>query len=150
MLPTSVLVPSLSSIGDWYTIATCSPSSPATTRFEVEANFVEHVPSVDDAIDGLLVGEGMCFTDVVADHRFAHQLVGEVEVALVPDDEVVQLHHFTGGPGHANTSSASVSSNGRHGAFDQPHAEWRDRSGKASQPFSVITGRTIRYTAANR
>src|SRR5215475_11189611 len=32
ILPTLVFVPSLSSIGDWYTIATCSPSSPATTR----------------------------------------------------------------------------------------------------------------------
>ena len=62
-------------------------------------------------------------TDLMADHGVAHQLLGEVEIALVPDDEVVQLHHLASGPGHANTSSASISSMVGHRAIGQRQAE---------------------------
>ena len=111
---------------------------------QIEPDGAEHLPVIHDPRDRLLVGQRGRLPHLVADHRVAHQLLGEVEVALVPDDQVVQLDDLTGGPCHANTSSASISSmaatarsvNVRHSALD--------RSGIASQPLSVITGSTIR------
>ena len=84
------------------------------------------------------------FADVVADHRSPINSSASVEVALVPDDEVVQLHHFTSGAGHANTSSASISSMVATARSVSVKQSARDRSGIASQPFSVITGSTIK------
>ena len=105
---------------------------------------VEHLPVVHDSLDRLLVGQRLRLPHLVADHGVAHQLLGEVEVALVPDDEVVQLHHFTSGPGHANTSSASISSMVATARSVSVRQSARDRSGNASQPLSVMTGSTIR------
>src|SRR6185312_10178367 len=80
----------------------------------------------------------------VPHNRIAHQLFSEREIALIPDDQVVQLHHLTSGTGHSNTSSASISSmvaTARSVSFTH---NARERSGMASQPFSVITGRIMR------
>jgi len=80
----------------------------------------------------------------VPHNRIAHQLFSEREIALIPDDQVVQLHHLTSGTGHSNTSSASISSmvaTARSVSFTH---NARERSGKASQPLSVITGRIMR------
>jgi hypothetical protein len=57
-------------------------------------------------LDGLLVGERRRLPYLVADHRLAHQFIGKREVALVPDDQVVQLDDFTGRTPHTKTSSA--------------------------------------------
>src|ERR1700739_5086136 len=88
--------------------------------------------------------ERLRLSNLVPDDRLAHQLVGEVEVALVPDNEVVQLDNFPGGEAHSIASRAPMSSmvsTARSVSFSQ---SWRDRSGIASQPISVITGNTIR------
>src|ERR1700704_2337390 len=77
-------------------------------KIEIEADRVEHRPVVDYSLDRLFVGQGRGFADLVTDHRIAHQLIGQCEVALVPDNQVVQLNHFTGRTRHTKTSSASM------------------------------------------
>src|SRR6185436_12569940 len=76
---------------------------------EIEPQLVEHGPVVDDALDGLLVAERLRLTHLMPDDGIPHQLVGEVEVPLVPHHEVVQLDDFSCGSSHLNTSAASVS-----------------------------------------
>src|SRR5690606_10939769 len=105
---------------------------------------LEHVPVVDYAGDGLLVGQRGGLADVVTDHRLTHQLLGEREVALVPDDQVVLLDHLAGSPGHANTSMASMSSAVATARAVSSRHSARERSGNVSQPISVMTGSTIR------
>lgn len=68
---------------------------------------------IDDPTDRLLVCENICLAHLVPGHGVADQLLGEREVALIPDHQVVQLHYLAGGAGrlaHANTSSASIRS----------------------------------------
>src|SRR6476469_2289243 len=77
---------------------------------EIEANRLEHLPMVHDARDRLLVGERVRLAHIMADDGVPHELFGEVEIALVSDDEVVQPHHLARRTGHSNTSSASISS----------------------------------------
>src|SRR5260370_32459128 len=79
------------------------PIVPRHHHVEVEPELVEHRPVVDDPLDRLVVAKRLGLPHLVADHRPAHQLVSEREIALVPYHQVVQLHHFTSDTRHAST-----------------------------------------------
>ena len=111
---------------------------------QVETHLVEHRPVLNDSLHGLAMRQRERLAHLVADHRVAHQLLGEREVPLVPNDQVVQLHYFTGGAGHSNTASASTSSMAATARSVSFRHSRRDRSGNDSQVIKAVTGRQIR------
>src|SRR6516164_8198044 len=119
-------------------------------KVQVEPELVEHLPVVRDTLDALFMRERLCLTDLVPDDRLSDQLVGEGEIALVPDDKVVQLDYFASSSCHGKAFSASMSSMVATARSTSVRHSARERSGILSHPTNVMTGKSNRYATANR
>src|ERR1700757_1422772 len=79
---------------------------------QVEAQPVEHLPDVLDPVDRLFAGQGMRLPHLVPDNVVGEQVLGQRQVAFVPDHEVVEFDHFARGPHgcHHPTAASSATS----------------------------------------
>ena len=104
-------------------------------------------------LPGLFPGQRDHLVHAMPGDLVGEQLIGQREVALVPDDEVVQLDDLARGThrdGHENTASASISSIAAMPRSIRHRHSSRARAGSSSQPRTAITGKSRKNATANR